>query len=52
MQAAQISYLRGVCGVTRWNGESNERMYERCSMGSHAKGVNCGGKHLEKQCGE
>ncbi len=33
----EMSYLRGACGVTRWDGESNER----CGMGSHADGVNC-----------
>ncbi len=34
--------LRGACGVTRWDGRSNESVYERCGMGSHANGVNCG----------
>ena len=34
--AVEMSYLRGVCGVTRWDGESNESVYERCGMGSHA----------------
>ncbi len=38
----EMSYLRGACGVTRWEGESNERVYERCGMGSHVNGVNCG----------
>ncbi len=28
--------------MTRWDGESNESMYERCGMGSRANGVNCG----------
>ncbi len=28
--------------MTRWDGESNESMYERCGMGSQANGVNCG----------
>ena len=37
-----MSYLRGACGVTRWDGESNERVYERCGMESRANGVNCG----------
>ena len=26
----EMSYLRGACGVTRWEGESNESVYERC----------------------
>ncbi len=34
VHAVEMSYLRGVCGVTRWEGESNESMYERCGMGS------------------
>ncbi len=42
VRAVEMSYLRGACGVTRWDGESNESVYERCDMGSHANGVNCG----------
>ncbi len=42
MRAVKMSYLRVTCGVTRWDLESNESMYERCGMGSQAKGVNCG----------
>ncbi len=30
----EMSYLSGACGVTRWDGESNETVYERCGMGS------------------
>ncbi len=37
-----MSCLRRAYGVARWDGESNENMYERCSMCSHANGVNCG----------
>ncbi len=40
--AVEMSYLRGACGVTRWEGESKERVYERCGMRSHGSGVNCG----------
>ncbi len=40
--AMEMSYLRGACGVTRWEGESNESMYERCSMGACASRVKCG----------
>ena len=29
----EISYLRGACSVTGWEGESNESVYERCGMG-------------------
>ncbi len=28
--------------MTRWDDVSNENVYERCGMGSHANGVNCG----------
>ncbi len=31
VRAVEMSYLRGACGVTRWDGESNESVYE---MGS------------------
>ncbi len=27
--------------MTRWDVESNERVYERRTMGSHANGVSC-----------
>ena len=32
----KMSYLRAACGVTRWEGDSNESVYERCDMGTHA----------------
>ncbi len=32
MRAVEISYLRGACGVSRWDGPSNESVYERCGM--------------------
>ena len=41
MRAVEISYLRGAFGVIRWEGETNESMYERCGMGSCANGVKC-----------
>ena len=28
----EINYLRGACGVTRWEDESNETMYEICKL--------------------
>ncbi len=37
-----MSYLKGTCGVTRWEGESDESVYERCGMGASANGVKCG----------
>ncbi len=42
MCAVEVSYLRGVCGVNRWDGVSNESVYERCGMGGHGSGVGCG----------
>ncbi len=30
--AMEMSYLSRACGVTRWEGESNESVYERCCM--------------------
>ncbi len=32
VHAVEMSYLRGACGVSRWDGLSNESVYERCSM--------------------
>ncbi len=42
VRAVEISYLRGVCRMTRWDGKSNETVCERCGMGSQVNGVNCG----------
>ncbi len=32
-------HVRGACGVSGWNGESNESMYEQFGMGGTVKGV-------------
>ncbi|KAK3893665.1 hypothetical protein Pcinc_002527 [Petrolisthes cinctipes] len=40
--AVEMSYLRGACGLTRWDGESNESVYERCGMSEKAIGIECG----------
>lgn len=48
--ALEMSYLRSVCGVTRWDELSNECVYERCGMSPYADGVQCGvgeEEHLE-----
>ena len=37
----KISYLRRACGVTRWEGESNENMCERRSTGPCVNGEKC-----------
>ncbi len=42
VHAVEMSYLRGAYGVTRWDGESNENVYERCGTGSCAIGLKSG----------
>ncbi len=42
MQAVEMSYLRGACGVSRWDALSNESVYERCGMRGRGNGVRCG----------
>ncbi len=42
VQAVEMSYLRGACGVSRWDGLSNEIVYERCGMRGHGNGVGYG----------
>ncbi len=39
VHAVEMSYPREACGVTRWDGESNENVYERCGMRSQVNGV-------------
>ncbi len=38
VHAVEMSYLRGACGVSRWDGLNNVSVYERCGMRS---GVEC-----------
>ncbi len=46
--AVEMSYLRGACGVSRWDGLNNESVYERCGMRGCGSGVECGEKeHCE-----
>ncbi len=40
--AVEMSYLKGACGVTKQDGESNESVYEKCGTGKQANEVNCG----------
>ncbi len=42
VHAVEMSYLRGACGVSRWDGLNNESVYERCGMRGHGSGVECG----------
>ncbi len=37
-----MSYLRGVCGVSRWDGLNNESVYERYGMRGRGSEVECG----------
>ncbi len=37
-----MSYMRGACGVSRWDGDSNEDMYERFGMSKTVVGMDCG----------
>lgn len=37
-----MSYQRETYGLMRWNGESDDNVYERCGMGERAVGVKCG----------
>ncbi len=46
VRTAEMTYLRGVCGVSRWDRLSNESVHERCGMrerGIKWGGVWCGG---------
>ncbi len=42
VRAVVISYLRGACSVTRWDGVSNKNVYEKCGMRGCGSGVWCG----------
>ncbi len=39
--AVEMSYLRGVCAVSRWNGLSNKNVYRRCGMRGRGSRVGC-----------
>ncbi len=36
-----MSYLRGRCGVSRMDGESNENVYRKFGMFSRGEGMSC-----------
>ncbi len=46
MHAVEMSYLKGACGVNRWDGASNVSVYEICGMRGHGSGVGCFFFHL------
>ncbi len=39
MRAVEMSYLRGACGVNRWDGLSNASVYDRCGMRKRGCGM-------------
>ncbi len=41
LQAVEVSYMRGACGVSRWDAESNEDMYGRFDMSEAGVGMDC-----------
>jgi len=49
IQAVEMSYLRGCCGVNRMDGESNENVYGRFGMASKGEGMSCGVVEMVKR---
>ncbi len=49
IQAVEVSYMRGACGVSRWDGESNEDMHGRFGVSEAAVGMDCGFVEWVKQ---
>ncbi len=49
IQAVEISYLRGGCGVNRVDGENNESVYRRFGMSSKGEGMSCGVVEMVKR---
>ncbi len=49
IRAVEMSYLRGACGMSRWDGESNEDMYGRFGMSESAVGMDSGVVESVKQ---
>ncbi len=41
IQAVEMSYIRGACGVSRWDGESNENTYGRFGISETAVEMDC-----------
>lgn len=39
VHATEMTYLRGACTMSRWDGEKNESIYERFGMDMCANGV-------------
>ncbi len=49
VHAVEMSYLKGACGVSRWNGLSNESVYESSGMKGCGSGVGCGVVEWERK---
>ncbi len=41
VRAVEISYLRGACGVGRWDGLSNKSVHKRCGVRGYGSGLGC-----------
>ncbi len=41
IQAVEINYMRGACGVSRWDGESKEDTYRRFGTSETVVEINC-----------
>ncbi len=42
IREVEMSYMRGACGVSRWDRESNEDTYGKFGMSESAVGMDCG----------
>ncbi len=49
IQAVEMSYLRGGCGVNRMDGESNENVYRKLFISSRGEGMSCGVVEMVKR---
>ncbi len=49
IQAVEMSYLRGGCGVNRMDGESNENVHRKFGMSSRGDGMSCGVVEMVKR---
>ncbi len=49
MQAVEMSYLRGACGLNRMNSESNENAYGKFGMSVKGEVMRCGMVEVVKQ---
>ncbi len=50
IQAVEMSYLRGACGLNGMDGESNKSVYGKFGMSFKSEGMNCGVVEVVKCC--